>query len=140
MRKGNSKYKQNWSTISKEWTTPDIRYTPSTTNLEKKEIVDAPGNDGNASRPEQVKRSNSWRKMMMIRMWCDNYDDDAMMMWRCYDYDDMMMWWLWYDNDVIMVIWWWCDGYDMMMMWLWWYDDDVMVMIWWCDYGDVMTM
>ena len=39
----------------KEWTTPDFRNTPSTTNLEEEEIVDAPGNDGNASMPEQVK-------------------------------------------------------------------------------------
>jgi len=31
----------------KEWTTPDSRNTPSTTNLEEEEIVDAPGNDGN---------------------------------------------------------------------------------------------
>jgi len=28
--------------------------------------VDAPGNDGNASMPEQVKRPNPWRKMMII--------------------------------------------------------------------------
>jgi hypothetical protein len=47
----------------KEWTTPDIRNTPSTTNLEEEEIVDAPGNDGNASMPEEVKRSNPWRKI-----------------------------------------------------------------------------
>ena len=32
--------------------------------------MDAPGNDGNASMPEQVKRPNTWRKMMKI----DNYD------------------------------------------------------------------
>ena len=50
----------------KERTTPDSRNTPSTTNLEKEEIVDAPGNDGNASMPEQVKRPNPWRKMMMM--------------------------------------------------------------------------
>jgi len=49
----------------KEWTTPDCRNTPSTRNLEEEEIVDAPGNDGNASMPEQVKRPNPWRKMMM---------------------------------------------------------------------------
>jgi hypothetical protein len=30
--------------------------------------VDAPGNDGNASMPEQVKRPNPWRKMMMMMM------------------------------------------------------------------------
>ena len=50
----------------KEWTTPDSRNTPSTTNLEEEEIVDAPGNDGNASMPEHVKRPNAWRKMMMM--------------------------------------------------------------------------
>ena len=50
----------------KEWTTPDFRNTPSTTNLEEEEIVDAPGNDGNASMPEQVKRPNPWRKIIII--------------------------------------------------------------------------
>jgi hypothetical protein len=40
----------------KEWTTPDSRNTPSTTNLEKEEIADASGNDGKASMPEQFKR------------------------------------------------------------------------------------
>jgi len=53
------------STTLKEWITPDSRNTPSTTNLEEEEIVDVPGNDGNASIPEQVKRPNPWRKMMM---------------------------------------------------------------------------
>jgi hypothetical protein len=52
------------STTLKEWTKPDSRNTPSTTNLEEDEIVDAPGNDGNASMPEQIKRP--WSKMMMI--------------------------------------------------------------------------
>ena len=59
----------------KEWTTPNSRNTPSTTNLEEEEIVDAPANDGNASMPEQVKRPNQWRKkkkkkkkMMMMMM------------------------------------------------------------------------
>jgi hypothetical protein len=45
------KYKQNL----KEWTTTGSRNTPSTTNLEEEEIVDAPVNDGNASMPEKVK-------------------------------------------------------------------------------------
>jgi len=54
------------STTSKEWTTPDSRNTPSTTNLEEEDIVDAPGNNGIASMPEQVKRPNPWRKMMMM--------------------------------------------------------------------------
>ena len=50
----------------KEWTTPDCRNTPSTTNLEEEEIVDALGNDGNASMPEQFNRPNPRRKMMMM--------------------------------------------------------------------------
>jgi hypothetical protein len=54
------------STIFKEWTTSDFRNTPSTTNLEEEEIVDAPGNDGNASMPEQFKRPNPRRKMIMM--------------------------------------------------------------------------
>jgi hypothetical protein len=57
------------STISKEWTTPDFRNTPSTTNLEGEEIVDAPGKAGNASMPEQVKRPNPWKMMMMMILW-----------------------------------------------------------------------
>jgi hypothetical protein len=40
---------------------------PSTTNLEGEEIVDTPGKDGNASMPELVKRTNPWRKMMMMK-------------------------------------------------------------------------
>ena len=56
------------STILKEWTTPDSRNTPSTTNLEEEEIVDALGNDGNASMPEQVRQPNPWRKMVMMMM------------------------------------------------------------------------
>jgi hypothetical protein len=50
----------------KERTTPDSRNTPSTTNLVEEKIVDAPGNNGNASMLEQVNRPNSWRKMMMM--------------------------------------------------------------------------
>jgi len=53
----------------KEWTTLDCRNTSSTTNLEEEEIVDAPGNDGNASMPEQVRRPNPWRKMMMMNIY-----------------------------------------------------------------------
>jgi hypothetical protein len=49
----------------KEWTTLDSRNTPSITNLEEEEIVDAPGKHGIALMPEQVKRPNPWRKMMM---------------------------------------------------------------------------
>ena len=53
------------STILKEWTTPDSRNTPSTTNLEEEGIVDALGNNGNASMTEQVERPNAWRMMIM---------------------------------------------------------------------------
>jgi len=51
-----------------EWTTSDSRSTPSTTNLEEEEIVDALGNDGKALMPKQVNRPNAWRKMMMMMM------------------------------------------------------------------------
>ena len=50
----------------KEWATPDCRNTPSTTNLQEEEIVDAPGNDDNTTMPEQVKQPNLWMMMMMI--------------------------------------------------------------------------
>jgi len=52
----------------KEWTTPDFRNTPSTTGLVVEEIVDALGNDGDTSIPEQVRRPNPWRKKMMMMM------------------------------------------------------------------------
>jgi hypothetical protein len=52
----------------KEWTTLNSRNTPSITNLEEEEIVDAPGNDGNASMPEQVKRPNPWMMVIMMIM------------------------------------------------------------------------
>jgi hypothetical protein len=56
----------------KEWTTPDCRNTPSTTYFEREEIVDVPGKDVNASMPEQVKRPNPYRKMMMMMTnWTD---------------------------------------------------------------------
>jgi hypothetical protein len=40
----------------------------SLASLEGKEIVDGPGNNGNASMPEQVRRPNPWRKTMMMMM------------------------------------------------------------------------
>jgi hypothetical protein len=45
-----------------------VYFTPSNTNLEVEEIVDAPGNEGNGSMSEQVKRPVPWRKMMMMMM------------------------------------------------------------------------
>jgi hypothetical protein len=50
-----AKYKQAWINHLEKWTTTDFRNTPSNANLEDEEIVNAPGNDGNASMPEQVK-------------------------------------------------------------------------------------
>ena len=41
---------------------------PSPTNPEEEGIADAQGNDGKASMPEQVKRPNPCRKMMMMMM------------------------------------------------------------------------
>jgi hypothetical protein len=41
---------------------------PPSTNLEEEEIVDALGNDGNASMPEQVNRPNPRRMMIMMMM------------------------------------------------------------------------
>jgi hypothetical protein len=52
----------------KEWITPDSRNTPSNTNLEKEEIVDAPGSDDNASMPEHVRLPNTWRMIMMMML------------------------------------------------------------------------
>ena len=60
-------YKQTESKL-KEWTTPDSRNTPSTTNLEEEETVDPPGNDGNALMLEKVTPHNPWRKMMMVTL------------------------------------------------------------------------
>jgi hypothetical protein len=48
--------------------TLDSRNTPTNTNLEEEEIMDAPENDGNTSMPEQVKRSNPWRNMVMMML------------------------------------------------------------------------
>ena len=62
------KCKKNW--INHLERMGNTRNTPSTTNLEEEEIVDASGNDGNASMPEQVKRPNPWRKMMMMIYMC----------------------------------------------------------------------
>jgi len=62
------KYKKTRSTVLKEWTTPDFHDTPSTTGLVEEEIVNALGNDDNASMPEWVNQPNPRRKMMMMMM------------------------------------------------------------------------
>ena len=63
-----SKYKLNWMNQLERMDNTSLPNTRSTTNLEEEQIVDAPGNDGNTSMPEQVKRPNPWRKMMMMMM------------------------------------------------------------------------
>jgi len=50
------------SATLREWITTDCRNTPSTTNPEDEVIVDAPGNDGDASMPEQVIGSTTLRE------------------------------------------------------------------------------
>jgi len=57
-----AKYKQNWINHLERM---DNTRLPKH-SLDEEEIVDAPGNDGNASMPEQVKRPNPWRKMIMM--------------------------------------------------------------------------
>jgi hypothetical protein len=49
-------------------TTLEPRNTASNTNIEEEDFVEAPGNDGNASMPEQVKRPNPWNKIIMMMM------------------------------------------------------------------------
>jgi hypothetical protein len=61
-----TKPKQNWINHLERTDNTILLKTPSTTNLEEEEIVDAPGNDGNASMSEQVKRPNPLRKKMVI--------------------------------------------------------------------------
>jgi hypothetical protein len=59
-----SKHKQNWINHLERLDNTRFPKHASTTNLEEKEIVDAPGNDGKASMPVQIKRPNPWRKMI----------------------------------------------------------------------------
>jgi hypothetical protein len=61
-----SRYKQNCINHFERMDKTKLPNTPSATNLEEEEMVDASGNDGNASMPEQVKRPNPWRKTMMM--------------------------------------------------------------------------
>ena len=64
----NTNKNKTGSTILQEWTSPGFLNMPLTTNHEEEEIMDAPGNDGNASMPEQVNRPNPYRKMMMMML------------------------------------------------------------------------
>jgi hypothetical protein len=60
------KHKQNWIKHLERTYNTRLPNMPSTTDLEEEEAVEAPGNDGNASMPERIKRSNPWRKIMMV--------------------------------------------------------------------------
>jgi len=60
-----NKYKQNW--INHLERMDNTRLLKHALNYKpREEIMDAPGNDGNASMPEQVKRLNPWKKKKMI--------------------------------------------------------------------------
>ena len=63
-----SKHKQNW--INHIERMDNTRLPKHALNYKPRgeEIVDAPGNDGNASMPEQVKRPNPWKMKMMVMM------------------------------------------------------------------------
>jgi hypothetical protein len=63
-----AKYKQNWINHLERTDNTRVPKHALTTNLEEEEIVDDPGNDGNASMPDQIKRPNPWRKTMMMMM------------------------------------------------------------------------
>jgi hypothetical protein len=65
-----SKYKQNW--INHLRRMDDTRLPKRAFNYKPlgRRIVDVPENDGNASMPEQVKRPNPRRKMMMMILLC----------------------------------------------------------------------
>jgi len=52
----------------REWTTTDCRNTPSTTNPEDEEIVDASGKKATLRCRNSVKRRNPWMMMMMMIM------------------------------------------------------------------------
>jgi len=51
--------------------------------------MDAPGNDGNASMPEQVKRPNPWRKKMMMHKWSENFTAEE---WLLVKEEELALW------------------------------------------------
>jgi hypothetical protein len=61
------KYKQNWTDHLERM--DNTRLLKHALNYKPRGRRDhrPPGNDGNASMPEQVKRPNPWRKMMMMK-------------------------------------------------------------------------
>ena len=61
-----TKYKRNWINHLDRMDNTRLPKHALNYKPEDEEIVDAPGKDDNASMPEQVKRPNPWRKMMII--------------------------------------------------------------------------
>ena len=63
-----AKYKQNWINHLEKMDNTRLPKHPLNYKPREKEMVDAPGNNGNVLMPEQVKRHNPWkRKLMMIK-------------------------------------------------------------------------
>ena len=61
-----AKYKQNWINHLERMDNTRLPKNALNYKPQEEEIVDALGNDGNASMPERVIRPNQWRKMMMM--------------------------------------------------------------------------
>jgi len=62
------KYKQNWINHLESMDNTRLPKYALTYKPRGRRDRGRPGNDGNASMPEQVKRPNPWRKMMMMMM------------------------------------------------------------------------
>jgi len=60
------RYEQNWINHLERMDNTRLPKYAITYKPRQEGIADAPGNDGNASMPEQVKRPNPWRKKMMM--------------------------------------------------------------------------
>jgi hypothetical protein len=62
-----SKHKQNWINQIERMDNTRLPKHALNYKLEEEDIVDAPGNDGKASMPEQFKRPDPWKKMMVMK-------------------------------------------------------------------------
>ena len=65
-------YKQNWINHREKMNNTRLPKHALTYKPRGRRDRDAPGNDGNSSMPELVKRPNPWRKMMMMMMYIDS--------------------------------------------------------------------
>jgi hypothetical protein len=54
--------------------------------------VDAPGNDGDASMPEQVKWPNPWRKMMMMMMMIHYLRNNNLIVYKTFNTFPQLLW------------------------------------------------